>query len=162
MAFVLSSPDIQDGQTIPMAHIANVMGCTGENLSPALSWSGAPEGTKSFALTVYDPDAPTGSGFWHWVVFNIPPSATSLPRGVTADGKGLPAGAIQSRTDAGPGGYLGPAPPPGHGAHRYIFPLYALKTETLEADADASGAYIGFNIHFAQIGSASLTGTFGR
>ena len=160
--FKLSSPDIAPGSTIAMTHVMNGFGCTGGGVSPALNWSGAPAGTKGFALTVYDPDAPTGSGFWHWVVANIPASATGLPAGVSPDGKGLPAGAIQTRTDGGGTGYLGPCPPVGDKAHRYIFTLYALKTDKLDVNADASGALVGFNIHFAQIGSTSFQATFGR
>jgi Raf kinase inhibitor-like YbhB/YbcL family protein len=162
-AFKLTSPDIKEGGTVPMAHVMNAMGCTGGGKSPALAWSGAPEGTKGYALTVYDPDAPTGSGFWHWVVANIPASTTSLPGGITPDGQGLPAGAIQTRTDGGGGtGYLGPCPPVGDKPHRYIFSIIALKTDKLDVNADASGAYVGFNIHFAELGRATLSATFGR
>ena len=162
-AFTLTSPDIKDGGTIDMKYVMNGFGCTGGGVSPALNWSNPPEGTKGYALTVYDPDAPTGSGFWHWVVANIPASAAGLPQGVSPDGKGLPAGAIQTRTDGGGGtGYLGPCPPAGDKPHRYIFTIYALKTDKLDVNADASGALVGFNIHFAQIGKASFQATFGR
>jgi len=102
----LTSPDVHEGQTIPAAQVATVMGCTGSNISPAMSWSGAPAGTKSFALTVYDPDAPTGSGWWHWVVYNIPAKTTSLPAGAGDPKKNLlPAGATQGNTDFGVPGY---------------------------------------------------------
>ncbi len=113
-SLTLTSPDIAPGATIAKEQVANVFGCTGGNVSPALSWSGAPAGTKSFALSVYDPDAPTGSGFWHWVVFNIPPDVTSLPKNA-GDPKGAeaPKGAVQSRTDFGVPGYGGPCPPQG-------------------------------------------------
>ncbi|MEI6281464.1 MAG: YbhB/YbcL family Raf kinase inhibitor-like protein [Alphaproteobacteria bacterium] len=161
--FKLTSPDIKEGGTVPLPHVMNAMGCTGGGVSPALSWSGAPEGTKSFALTVYDPDAPTGSGFWHWVVVNIPASTSSIAAGTKPDGIGLPAGSLQTRTDAGAGtGYLGPCPPVGDKPHRYIFSVIALKTDKLDVNADASGAYVGFNIHFAELGRATLTATYGR
>ena len=127
--FTLTSSDIQDGKTIPMKHVFKGMSCTGENVSPALSWSGAPAGTKSFAVTCHDPDAPTGSGWWHWVVYNIPASATGLAQGAgDASGQHLPKGAAQGKTDFGTAGYGGPCPPPGR-AHRYFFKLYALDTE---------------------------------
>ena len=110
----LTSPDIAPGARIADQQVFNGFGCTGGNISPALSWSGAPKDTKSFALSVYDPDAPTGSGFWHWVVFNIPPDVTSLPKGAgDPKGAGAPKGAVQSRTDFGVPGYGGPCPPQG-------------------------------------------------
>lgn len=162
-SFTLSSPSFSDGATLPSAHVHNAMGCTGQNRSPALQWQGAPEGTKSFAVTVYDPDAPTGSGWWHWVVYDLPASTTSLPEGAgTADGAGLPQGAKQARTDFGAPGYGGAAPPPGDKPHRYIFTVYALKSDTLEVPADASPAMIGFYIHFAKLGEAKLTALYGR
>ena len=107
-AFTLSSPTVKPGSTLSDAQVFNGFGCTGKNISPALKWSGAPANTKSFALTVYDPDAPTGSGWWHWVVYNIPATATELSEGAgTADGKGLPAGSAQGNTDFGQQGNLG-------------------------------------------------------
>src|ERR1700685_1159856 len=110
----LTSPDIAPGAKIADEQIFNSFGCAGGNISPALSWSGAPQGTKSFALSIYDPDAPTGSGFWHWVVFNIPPETTSLPKGAgDPKGSGMPAGVIQGKTDYGAPGYGGPCPPKG-------------------------------------------------
>ena len=160
MAFVLTSADLGDGQTIPMKHVFHALG--GGNLSPQLSWSGAPEGTKSFAVTCYDPDAPTGSGWWHWTVFNLPASATGLPGGVGADGSGLPPGAGQGRTDYGAAGYGGPYPPKGDPPHRYIFTVHALNTEHLDLDETASGAMVGFNLHFATLAKASFTALFGH
>src|ERR1700733_5064858 len=111
-SMTLTSPDIKEGATIANEQVFKGFGCTGGNLSPALSWSGAPSGTKSLALSIYDPDAPTGSGFWHWVVFNIPADTTSLPKGAgDPKGGGMPAGALHSRTDCGAPGYGGPLPP---------------------------------------------------
>src|SRR6516164_3789379 len=147
-SFKLTSRDIQEGKTVPNPQVAAVMGCTGNNISPALSWSGAPAGTKSFALTMYDPDAPTGSGWWHWVVYNIPASATELPEGAGgADAKGVPAGAAQGRTDSGAPGFGGACPPPGDKPHRYIFRVYALKTDKIEVPPDATAALVGFMIN---------------
>ena len=160
--FTLSSPDLAEGKTIAAAQVFNGFGCSGGNISPALSWSNPPAGTKSFALLVHDPDAPTGSGWWHWVVYNIPASTTSLPAGAGDPKKNLmPAGAVQGRTDFGTPGYGGPCPPPGK-PHRYYFRLYALKVEKLDVPADATPALIGFNVNFASLGKAELMGLYGR
>lgn len=159
----LHSPDFADQATLPKAHVHSAMGAGGENVSPGFAWSGAPAGTRSFALTCHDPDAPTGSGWWHWVVYDIPASATELKRGAgTAGGKLLPPGTKQGRTDFGTQEYGGAAPPPGHGTHRYIFTLYALNVDKLDAPADASAALIGFLIHFAKIAEASTTAVYSR
>lgn len=161
--FQLESPEFSEGSTLPLSCVHNVMGATGDNLSPALAWKNPPAGTKSFVLTMHDPDAPTGSGWWHWVVYDIPASATSLPRGAgAADGKLLPAGAKQGRTDFGTPGYGGAAPPPGHGPHRYIFTLHALSTDKLDVPADATAAYVGFMVHMSSLGSATLSATYER
>jgi len=161
--FKLSSPTIKPGSTLSPAQVFNGFGCSGENVSPALRWSGAPAGTKSFALTLYDPDAPTGSGWWHWVVYNLPAATTELPAGAgAADGKALPAGTMQGRTDFGSPGFGGACPPAGDKPHRYVFTLYALKTDKLDVPADASAALVGFMIHFNQIGHASFTAKYGR
>jgi|SRR5579875_52522 len=161
--FTLSSPDIADGATIGNDFVFKGFGCSGKNLSPALSWSGAPAGTKSFALTVYDPDAPTGSGWWHWVVYDIPPHVTSLPRGAgDPHGKHLPKGAVQGRTDFGTVGYGGPCPPPGDKPHRYIFTIFALDVPKLDVPKDATAALIGFNLHAHTLAKASFTGLYGR
>ena len=159
----LTSTDVHAGKTIAAAQVANVMGCTGSNVSPALSWSGAPAGTKSFALTVYDPDAPTGSGWWHWVVYNIPASATSLPAGAGDPKKNLlPAGATQGNTDFGVPGYGGPCPPPKDKPHHYHFTLFALDTDKLDVPANATAAYVGFNIHAHTLAKSELTALYGR
>lgn len=161
--FTLSSPTLPEGKPLPNAQVFNSFGCTGGNLSPELVWSNAPGGTKSFAVTVYDPDAPTGSGWWHWVIFNIPASMTSLPAGAgdPASGK-APQGAIQSQTDFGAPGFGGACPPPGDKPHRYIFTVHALNVDSLPLDAKASGAMVGFYLTQHTIARASFTRTFGR
>lgn len=160
--FQLKSPTIAAGSTISMMHVFNSFGCTGKNISPALEWSGAPKGTKSFAISIYDPDAPTGSGWWHWVVFNIPANVTKLPANAgSPEAKLMPAGAVQSRTDFGKTGYGGPCPPAGDKPHHYNIRVFALK-ETLPLDAEASGAMVGFYIHSNVLAEAKLTATFGR
>jgi hypothetical protein len=158
--FKLVSPDIKPGSKIGADFVFNSFGCTGKNLSPALSWSGAPAGTKSFVLTVYDPDAPTGSGFWHWVMYDIPASVTSLPQGAGVPGK-EPAGAVQGGTDYGMPGYGGPCPPPGSN-HRYVFTLYAVKVDKLEVPPNPTAAVVGFATHFTMLGKASFTAKYGR
>ncbi|PTT00878.1 YbhB/YbcL family Raf kinase inhibitor-like protein [Pedobacter sp. HMWF019] len=135
----------------------NGFGCEGANVSPQLSWENAPEGTKSFAVTVYDPDAPTGSGFWHWMVFNIPASVKELVSGAgSLDGKLLPANAVQSITDYGIKGFGGPCPPVNHGPHRYIFTVYALKADKLDIDSNTNPAVVGFNFWSNTIQKASI------
>ncbi|HEY6921916.1 MAG TPA: YbhB/YbcL family Raf kinase inhibitor-like protein, partial [Steroidobacteraceae bacterium] len=139
----LVSPDIGQGKTLSEDQVFNLFGCKGKNLSPELHWSGAPEGTKSFAVMVFDPDAPTGSGFWHWVVYDIPADVDHLPAEAGDPKKpGLPKGAIQGRTDFGISAYGGPCPPPGK-PHHYHFKLFALKVPKLEVPADATAAMIG-------------------
>ncbi|HVO46185.1 MAG TPA: YbhB/YbcL family Raf kinase inhibitor-like protein [Steroidobacteraceae bacterium] len=161
-AFTLTSPDITNGGTIASAQVFNSFGCTGQNISPALAWSHIPAGTKSFALLVHDPDAPTGSGWWHWVVYNIPATATGLPAGAGDPAKNLmPAGAVQGRTDYGSPGYGGPCPPPGK-PHHYYFRLYALKVPKLDLPADATPALVGFNVNANSLGKAELLGLYGR
>ena len=161
--FKLESPTIKPGSTLTDAQVFNGFGCSGKNVSPALKWSGAPKDAKSFALTVYDPDAPTGSGWWHWVVYNIPATATEIPEGAgTADGKTLPAGSAQGKTDFGAPGFGGACPPPGDKPHRYIFTLYALKTDKLDIPADGSAALVGFMINANKLGQASFTAKYGR
>lgn len=161
--FSLSSPTFNPMTTLPQAHVLNGFGCSGGNRSPALSWQHAPKGTKSFAITLYDPDAPTGSGWWHWVVYNIPASTSSLPEDAgNSAGQGLPEGAIQSRTDFGSVGYGGACPPAGAAAHRYVMTVHALKIDRLPVSADASAAMIGFMINMNRLGSATLQTTYAR
>jgi Raf kinase inhibitor-like YbhB/YbcL family protein len=160
MAFRLTSNDLKEGERLPEAQVFNGMGYSGGNRSPHLAWDGAPEGTKSFVLTCYDPDAPTGSGWWHWVVINIPASAKELPGGA-GSGSGLPSGAVQTRTDFGQPGYGGAAPPPGRTRH-YIFMIHALKVEKLDLDPQSSAALVGYMTHMNSLGKATLTATYGK
>jgi hypothetical protein len=162
-AFKLESPTVKPGATLTDAQVFNGFGCSGKNVSPALEWSGAPKDTKSYAVTVYDPDAPTGSGWWHWVVYNIPASAAGLEEGAgTAEGKGLPPGSSQGRTDFGAPGFGGACPPKGDKPHRYIFTVYALKTDKLDVPPDATAALVGFMIQANKLGQASFTAKYGR
>jgi len=161
--FTLDSLEIKPGAKIAEAQVFKGFGCEGGNVSPSLMWKNAPAGTKSFAVTVYDPDAPTGSGWWHWVMFNIPADVTSLNLGVGNPASGqTPRGAVQSRTDFGKPGYGGPCPPKGDKPHRYIFTVYALKIDKIDADADASGALVGFMLNANKLAQASFTATYGR
>jgi Raf kinase inhibitor-like YbhB/YbcL family protein len=160
----LTSSSFKDGDYLSMDHVLSTdfgFGCSGGNRSPQLAWSGAPAGTKSFALTCFDPDAPTGSGFWHWLVVNIPAGVTELPldAGNARSGK-LPDGALQTRTDYGPPGYGGPCPPQGDHPHRYLFTIYAVSAEQLQVTADTSAAVVGFQLHFNTLAQASLMGLF--
>jgi hypothetical protein len=158
----LESPDVKPGAHLTVKQVFNGFGCAGENVSPALAWKHAPAGTKSFVVTVYDPDAPTGSGWWHWVVYDIPADVTGLPAGAGSGGPGLPAGAKQGRTDFGPPGFGGACPPPGDKAHRYVFTVHALKVERLEVPPDASPALIGFMTRANALAHASFTAKYGR
>ncbi|MHB2094799.1 kinase inhibitor [Pantoea dispersa] len=150
------SQDFNDGDKMPERHVFNGMGYQGDNLSPHLAWDEVPAGTKSFVVTCYDPDAPTGSGWWHWVVANIPAEVTVLSQGAGSGVAELPEGAIQTRTDFGQNCYGGAAPPQGE-SHRYIFTVHALDVEKIEVDEGASGAMVGFNVHFHALASASIT-----
>lgn len=161
--FTVSTPDFREGATIPMAQVFNAFGCTGGDHSPALSWSGAPAGTQSFAVTMYDPDAPTGSGWWHWTVANIPASVHALAADAgDANSHSLPPGAVQGRTDFGFSHYGGPCPPVGDKPHRYEITVYALKVPHLDVDANSSGALVGFMLHFNTLATARITGHYGR
>ncbi|MBL8480795.1 MAG: YbhB/YbcL family Raf kinase inhibitor-like protein [Rhodocyclaceae bacterium] len=161
--FSLRSSDLDAARPIPEKHVFKGFGCEGGNVSPALEWKGAPQGTKSFALTVYDPDAPTGSGWWHWLVINIPATTTQLEAGAgdAAAGK-LPAGALQTRTDFGSTGWGGPCPPKGDKPHHYIFTIHALKTDKIDLPADAPAAMVGYMINANRLAKASFTAHYGR
>ena len=160
--FEVTSDDVADGATLANAQVANFMGYSGENLSPQLSWSGFPAEAKSFAVTVHDPDAPTGSGFWHWLAVNIPADVNELATGAGSDGSSdLPSGVLQMRNDAGTRGYVGAAPPPGDVPHRYVHTVHALDVERLDVDADSSPAYVGFNLRFHAIARAQIVPVFG-
>lgn len=161
--FILTSPKLVPGGGLGQEQLFNGFGCTGGNISPELNWSGEPSGTKSFAVTVYDPDAPTGSGWWHWVMFNIPATVHKLVEnsGQPANGT-APAGSVQSRTDFGGTGYGGACPPAGDKPHRYRFTVWALDVDALPFDKDASGAMVGFFLHQHQLGHAEVMVSYGR
>lgn len=161
--FSIESPDIKPAKPVPESHVFNGFGCEGGNLSPTLMWKHPPKGTKSFAVTVYDPDAPTGSGWWHWVMFNLPADTRSLVAGTGDPSSGkAPQGAVQSRTDFGKPGWGGPCPPKGDKPHRYVFTVHALKVDKLDLDENATAAMVGFMIHANRIGKASITALYGR
>jgi Raf kinase inhibitor-like YbhB/YbcL family protein len=174
--FTISSPDLASG-TFATRFILNGFGCTGGNVSPELQWSNIPIGTKSLALQVYDPDAPSGSGFWHWAIYNIPPSTTGLAQGAGNSPATLPPGAFGGNTDfldtgttGGNGNYGGPCPPQGDPPHRYIFTLYALSVDKLEVaggvpktgTAGLYGFVLNKGIGTALIAKTSFTATYGR
>ncbi len=159
-SFRLTSPDIQEGHFMAKSFEFNGFGCDGPNLSPALVWENAPVGTQSFAITVYDPDAPTGSGFWHWLVVDIPASVTLLAQGA---GQGdLPAGSRSFTNDYGIKEFGGACPPQGHGMHRYQFTVWALPEATLGVLDGASAAVVGFMLNATALGKATLTATYAR
>ena len=156
----VTTPAFKDGGTIPLAQVCERY--HGKSQSPALAWSGEPAGTRSFAITMYDPDAPTGSGFWHWSVFNIPAGVHALPAGAgDAGSTQLPAGAGQGRNDAGVSHYSGPCPPAGP-AHHYQITVYAVKVAKLPLDAESSGARVGFDLHFNTLATGRVTGLFAQ
>ncbi len=156
MNFRLFSNDFHEGGILPVKQVLNDFGHHGENQSPHLAWEGAPAGTKSFAVTMYDPDAPTGSGFWHWVVVDLPASVHELPPNLLS----LPAGSRQTRNDLGTHYYAGAAPPPGS-AHRYVYTVTTLAVEKLSVPDDASGALVGFMAGMNSLGKATLTVHYG-
>ena len=152
-SFTVTSADVSEGQPLKEGQVA-----AGGNTSPQLSWSGAPEGTKSFVVTCFDPDAPTPSGFWHWNLVDIPGDVTSLATGAAAGD--LPAGAFHVRNDGGEAGFMGAAPPKGDHPHRYFFVVHAVEDESLGVDAEASNAVVSFNLAFKTLGRAVLHGTY--
>ncbi|AZG44389.1 Putative lipoprotein LppC [Gordonia insulae] len=159
--FTLTSDSMSDGGSLRNQQVSGLMGAGGEDLSPQLSWSGFPSATKSFAVTVYDPDAPTASGFWHWAVADVPASVTSLPEGAGAEsGSGLPDGAVTLANDAAMKRYVGAAPPPGHGPHRYFVVVHAVDVESLGLPDGATPAYLGFNLFSHAIARATIVGTY--
>lgn len=160
-SFNLTSTDIHDGEELPVAQRSGIMGAGGSDTSPQLSWSDFPPETKSFAVTVYDPVAPTASGFWHWAVADIPVTTTSLPSGAGDDeGSGLPDGAVRLANDAGLKRYVGAAPPPGHGVHYYYVVVHAVDVEKLDLPSGATPAYLGFNLFMHSIARAVLVGNY--
>jgi hypothetical protein len=161
--FTLSSKEVAAGKQIPLAQVFGGMGCTGNNVSPSLAWHGAPSATRSFAVTMYDPDAPTGSGWWHWVVYNIPGNVSALAAGAGDPAKKLLApGTAQGNTDFGAPGYGGPCPPAGDKPHHYVFTVFALKVDKIDMPANATAAYVGFNIHANVLAKATFTALYGR
>ncbi|MDK3016435.1 YbhB/YbcL family Raf kinase inhibitor-like protein [Pseudodonghicola flavimaris] len=158
--FRLSSSTIAEGVQMGRDQVFAGFGCSGGNLSPQLSWSDAPEGTKSFALSAYDPDAPTGSGWWHWSVVNIPADVTALEPGASGTAA-MPAGAREIVNDYGVSSFGGACPPPGE-VHRYVFTIHALPVETLELPETASPALVGFMVNAAELGRARITAVYTR
>lgn len=156
-SFLLESDDVADSRPLDRAHTHDSSG--GDNVSPHLRWSGQPESTRSFVVTCYDPDAPTGSGFWHWVLVGLPADTTELPRGA-GNGEKLPAGAFHVRNDFGEKGYAGAAPPEGDRPHRYVFAVHAVDTDDLGVDENVTPAFVGFNLAFHTVGRGTLRPTY--
>jgi Raf kinase inhibitor-like YbhB/YbcL family protein len=156
-SFTVTSTDVVDGEQMPLRHVYTAAG--GENVSPQLAWSGAPEGTLSYVVTCFDPDAPTPSGFWHWVVVDLPASVTSLEAGAGASDAALPGG-FHIRTDFGSADYGGCAPPQGDMPHRYFFVVHAVDVDTLAVEASASPAVVSFNLAFHTLARAVIAPTY--
>jgi Raf kinase inhibitor-like YbhB/YbcL family protein len=155
--FEVSSTDIVDGAVMPMLHVHDSAG--GQNVSPQLGWTGAPAGTKGYTVTCFDPDAPTGSGFWHWSVVDLPASVTELPRGAGASDAALPGG-FHAGTDFGAATYGGAAPPKGDHPHRYMFVVHAMDVEHLGVDPGASPVAVAFHLAFHTLARARITATY--
>jgi Raf kinase inhibitor-like YbhB/YbcL family protein len=157
-SFSVTSDDISNGVRLPMPQVSGIFGAGGEDVSPHLRWSGFPAETKSFVVTCFDPDAPTGSGFWHWNVLDIPATVTELASNAgVQDGSVLPAGTTVIHNDAGLAGYLGAAPPSGHGPHRYVFAVHAMAEEKVGVDNSVSNAIAGFNMFGRVLARAIIT-----
>ena len=162
-SFTVTSDDMADGQRLSEAQVYNGFGVSGGNVSPHLRWEGAPAETQSYVVTCYDPDAPTGSGFWHWVLYDIPGDVTELPMGAgSASMEGLPKGATHVRNDYGTKDFGGAAPPEGHGDHRYVFAVHALGVDHLEINSDVSPAIVGFMTTFNTLARAVMIPVYGR
>jgi Raf kinase inhibitor-like YbhB/YbcL family protein len=157
--FTLTSATLRDGEQLPMDQVGGILGAGGHDVSPQLSWSGFPSATQSFTISVLDPDAPTASGFWHWAVADVPATVTSLAAGA-GDGSALPGDAITLVNDAGLKRYVGAAPPPGHGPHRYFIAVHAVDVPTLDLPEAATPAYLGFTLFSHAIGRALMHGTY--
>jgi Raf kinase inhibitor-like YbhB/YbcL family protein len=159
--FRVIAPDLSSQGRITLSHVYNGMGCSGQNISPALQWYNPPAGTRSYAVTAYDPDAPTGSGWWHWVMYNIPAGTTGLPAGA-GNGRNAPRGSAQGQTDFGTKGYGGPCPPVGDRPHHYQFTVFALKVDRLDIPGNATAAYVGFNLNANKLGTARVNALYAR
>jgi Raf kinase inhibitor-like YbhB/YbcL family protein len=159
--FRVVAPDLASQGRVTLSHVFNGMGCSGQNISPALQWYNPPAGTRSFAVTAYDPDAPTGSGWWHWVMYNIPAGTTGLPAGA-GNGRNAPRGSAQGQTDFGTKGYGGPCPPAGDRPHHYHFTVFALKVDKLDIPGNATAAYVGFNLNANKLATARVTALYAR
>ena len=159
-ALSLHSDDVRDGERLKINQVYSGMGAGGQNLSPQLSWTGVPAEAKSLAITIYDPDAPTGSGWWHWVVFNIPTEVTLLEEGASC--KNMPPGAVESMTDFGMPGFGGAAPPQGDKPHHYVITLWALNVGKLPLNASTPAAQVGFYLNQHQLAQATITGLYSR
>ena len=159
--FRVVAPDLASQGRVTLSHVFNGMGCSGQNISPALQWYNPPAGTRSFAVTAYDPDAPTGSGWWHWVMYNIPAGTTGLPAGA-GNGRNAPRGSAQGQTDFGTKGYGGPCPPVGDRPHHYQFTVFALKVDRLDLPGNATAAMVGFNLNANKLGTARVNALYAR
>jgi Raf kinase inhibitor-like YbhB/YbcL family protein len=156
-SFEVTSDDVRDGEKLALPQVSGIFGAGGEDISPQVSWRGFPEGTQSFVVTMYDPDAPTASGFWHWAVVDIPANVSELARGVgDEEGSGLPKGAFQLRNDGGLARFIGAAPPDGHGKHNYYLVVHAVDVASLGISKDATPAFLGFNLFSHTLGRGML------